>query len=1066
MGSAAVEGMNPKVQISYFDPFHLFDGLRSEIGQRLPLTNLHWKSEGGTLKTISSLNVEFFSSTGDEMPQDLILKPFINCVIVSCESVEDYRSKIRPLIRNWLPSQEELYCTNIVVLHSNKEILDSSIFKSVSLIEKFNKDFPSLKTLETKTVYKSNEERDAFWNGLINKLKHYLLEVLEKRINSYEATLKKEEAPNSLVLLHENLLKLYLSFQLTAEASAEIEKLDTLLSNKGFFPVKTGDLQTPVFKQNKFSVNAIRTLIATEELTFFMIQKCILEAQLELYVVSSNDKTSEKKLNDAFHRFLWRLHSSFHTSAYWLQFKFSLYDEFINLDVFENSKSDGWKLILCDLKNEQRECWIQLACSKMSYRVPLMEFDLKLTPKTDPITEETFKTEEVFYKNVVHKTKDLLKEYSSFASKRQRVMDWLSIEIALLYYDRGDYANCMIILQSSYDFYMESHWSVIGSWLLEYYIECIEKCPDITEIDLDGDLVPKSIVLSNSYLNLLTSNSKNPRKWWTEFLNSNINKNDNLIYPLDNLFAVDIIRRVFPVQANSYGIDIFFSRKCDFDDISISSITLLMKSYADEFLEFTVSDVILSSNTSIYTLVSNSIQWCTFELVALEVVIGSTFFKKEFDSLETEDSLCLQPCQSVDSFKVNVAKYVEQVFDKNYLRLRFENTQNVDQFTFNIQSMNQDEIFFANGESSLVVSSFETLRVWFEKKSQSTCKFSIKTTLSFTKCNVQFVETCIHEVDCKLPLDVSVEDVYSKDTLVFDFSLKSLSDEIIFLFDASLTADTDTKYVISDTQTLSEPALLTPTAKLPYHIFFQLSNKSGSFLAADKFNLSVKYLRAQQYFKEVIECMIPTDSNNIIDYSYWQNSVIPSLRFDYRAFELSRKLTVISDFTVTLELLRPIKDLRLKSQITDILKKLESGISIDEASHCERETMLHELIVPVSIPKLTTFYSIQFKQMTRNEELKTGIPSLFEVKVTDLSDTWELSAKSDVPVFTIINCSEWIVGGKRRFEINSKHIIISVNLIPLRRGYLSYPAIEITNTSGDATGEIDYLNSNDKLLVF
>ena len=146
----------PCVEISYFDPFHLFEGLRNELEQRLPLINLHWKSKEGTLKTIPKLRVDFKASTGEKLVEEYVLKPFINCVIVSCESVEEYRSKIRPLIKNWLPLQDDVYCTNIAILHSNKEVMDSNMFKSISLIEKFNKDFPSLKTIETKTVYKSN----------------------------------------------------------------------------------------------------------------------------------------------------------------------------------------------------------------------------------------------------------------------------------------------------------------------------------------------------------------------------------------------------------------------------------------------------------------------------------------------------------------------------------------------------------------------------------------------------------------------------------------------------------------------------------------------------------------------------------------------------------------------------------------------------------------------------------------------------------------------------------------------------------------------------------------------
>lgn len=1059
-------GMIPRVQVSYFDPFHVFDGLRNEIEQRLPLTNLHWKSKGGALKTISSLNVKFISSTGEENSDDLVLKPFINCVVISCESVEEYRSKIRPLIKNWLPSQGDLYCANIVVLHSNKEVLDSNIFKSVSLIEKFNKDFPSLKTLETKTVYRSNDERETFWNGLINKLKHYLLEVFENRIESYSSALQREISPSKAVVLHENSLKMYLSFQLIEEASTEISRLDELLNNHETFLLIAGDLRTPLFNQEEFAINSISTLISKDKITYFGVQKCILQAELELYMVSSNANNSERKLNAAFHKFLSRLHVSFHSDKRWLQFKYSAYDEFINLTTFDDIKSDTWKLVLCDMKNEQRECWIQLACSRMGYKIPLKDFRKEVTPEVNPSMEESFRTLGVFYENIIQKTKDLLKEYSSFTSKRQRVMDWLSIEIAFLYFEQGDYSNCMLILQSSYDFYMESGWSVIGSWLLEYYIECIKNCPNITEIDVDGDLVPKSIVLSNSYLNLLTSNSKNPRKWWIEFLNNNIENNDNLIYPLDNLFLVEITRKVFPVKPNSYGIDISFSKNFKLDDINISSITLLMKNYEDEFLPFKIADVILNNDNCIYTLISNSVLWSTFELVALEVVIGSTVFKKEFDSFETEDSLKLQPCQSFDAFKVTIEKSIEHICGKTYLRLKFENKEDIDEFTFSIHSTDQDDICFEGNDSSVTVASFGTFRVPFERKSALTTSFFIKTVLSFSKGNEQYIEKSVHEIDYNLPLDVSVDDVYLNDRLVFDFSLKSFANEAILIFGTGLETENTETYSISEAESFAEPVLMNPAVKTPYHVYFQILNKQGLFSPVDKFRFSVKYLRVQQYFGELVQKIIPPKEQNIVDYNYWQNYIVPNLKFSDKAFESSRKVAIILEEPNILESLELIGSSAFKVQIKSILKKLKSGIPIDELPQFKTASMLHELVLPVNIPTLSLFYSVHFRQIDTNKELKAGVPSSFKIEITNLSGTWDLQESQENAILTIANNSDWIIGGKRRFELDTKRIDATVNLIPLRRGYLNYPSIELTGLNGERTGQMDYLASNDKLLIF
>lgn len=1057
----------PCVEISYFDPFHLFEGLRNELEQRLPLINLHWKSKEGTLKTIPRLRVDFKASTGEKLVEEYVLKPFINCVIVSCESVEEYRSKIRPLIKNWLPLQDDVYCTNIAILHSNKEVMDSNMFKSISLIEKFNKDFPSLKTIETKTVYKSNEERDSFWSALINKLKQDLLEVFERRIQIYSLASKNETDPVKCVMLHENLLKIYLSFQLCDEASKEISSLESLLTDSKKFPVPLGELQSAVFNQDNFTVNTISTLLSKNELTFFRLHKCIVRAQLELFIISSESRDSAEKLNTAFHNFIWKLYSHYKHDEKWLQFKYSLYDEFIYLSLFDNIKSDFLKLMLCDLKNEQRECWIQLACSSMKYSIPLRDCYNPIVAEVDQELIESFRTKDLFYSNLLEKTTALLKEYSVYTSKRQRVMDWLSIDVALVYFDRGNYQECMTILQSSYDFYMESHWPVISTWLLEFYVECIKKSTDIEVIDVDGDLVPKSIVLSNSYLNLLTSKRDTAEHWWDEFLNCNTENNDNLVYPLDNIFLVDIPRRVSAVAPNKYGIDISFSKKSISKDINVSFAKLLMKNYSDEFLTFSSNDLTLTGDTSTYTLTSNNIVWCTFELVSLEIMVGTTVFKKEFDSFETEDSLKLEPCQFSGSFNIDVHKFVEKIGECSYLKLCFENPEEVDSFTLSITT-SEDGVVFEGGQKHFVVKDLNVTRVPFSMLSTTSSKFTIKTLLSFTRDGEDFTESSLHEIDCSLPLAVTVNDIYLEKKLLFDFSLRVLANEPIILCAAELSSTSPDMFTITKGQSFSEQEVLNPCLNAPYQIYFQISKNSGKFSSSDSFNLSLKYLRLNQYLEVMLQTYLSNKLNDVDCESLWKSYILPFLKFDFKAFEMSRKLAVIKNESIMKTRMNQEKSFAKQDRHKSLLNELTSGISIDEIEINKRSLTesLEELVICVKPPEIEIFFSVTFSRVDPTVELEPGVSSVFRVSITSLHDDWETKDEQVKAVFTVNNNSEWAVGGKRRFEVDSKQITVDLNLIPLRRGYLNYPVVEIINLDGDSVGQIDYHDSNDKILIF
>lgn len=431
----SLNGVLPRVQISYFDPFHVFASLRDEIEKKLPLTNLHWKAKSGNLKTILTLNVEFIVSDGQRISNDLVLQPFINCVIVSCESVEDYRAKIRPLIKNWLPTKKDVFCKNVVILHSNKEVLDSNLFKSVSLIEKFNKDFPDVKTIETKTVYKSNQEKELFLNGIMQRLKQYLLEVFQERTKMYENALESEKDPIKRVMLHENLLKIYLSFQLTEETDIELGIIQKLLTEAELNLV-AGELSYPIFTTDSFSVNSISSMASKNELTSFKLTQCVLQIQLELYLASSKGKENENKLYSSFQHFLNSLNAPFKSSPSWLQFKYLAMEEFINLEPLVNIETDNWKLKICDIKNEQRDCWVRLASCVMGFSLSFKDYPQSIKYEGH-LLMNTYKTLKDFHITFIEKTKDIIQRYASCTVKRQRVMDWLSIEIALLQIGRA-----------------------------------------------------------------------------------------------------------------------------------------------------------------------------------------------------------------------------------------------------------------------------------------------------------------------------------------------------------------------------------------------------------------------------------------------------------------------------------------------------------------------------------------------------------------------------------------------------------------------------------------------------
>ena len=82
------------VPVSYFDPFDLFESLRPEFQQILPLDNIHWKAFDGTVRTVNRLPIELIPEGRGEADKSNDEQPFIRFLIVNCIFIDQYRAKV------------------------------------------------------------------------------------------------------------------------------------------------------------------------------------------------------------------------------------------------------------------------------------------------------------------------------------------------------------------------------------------------------------------------------------------------------------------------------------------------------------------------------------------------------------------------------------------------------------------------------------------------------------------------------------------------------------------------------------------------------------------------------------------------------------------------------------------------------------------------------------------------------------------------------------------------------------------------------------------------------------
>lgn len=94
------------IGIGYYDPFAVYPLIKDEIDKLFPIQNLHVRFHPSQpLKTINNLPIKMIEeipnkkSDQNQLDIDGI---YSRVMFIKVESLDKYRSQVRPLIREWL----------------------------------------------------------------------------------------------------------------------------------------------------------------------------------------------------------------------------------------------------------------------------------------------------------------------------------------------------------------------------------------------------------------------------------------------------------------------------------------------------------------------------------------------------------------------------------------------------------------------------------------------------------------------------------------------------------------------------------------------------------------------------------------------------------------------------------------------------------------------------------------------------------------------------------------------------------------------------------------------------
>ncbi|KAH3902401.1 uncharacterized protein SCODWIG_01760 [Saccharomycodes ludwigii] len=1128
------------VIISYFDPLSIFDGVKQEISNNLPLKNLHWKPRNTTnITTINELNVQLLpeidvlNTTTDKVQSlnkdsFLLDKPFVSYIVINCSSIDEYRSKIRPLVKQWLSSIEDneveirfkddnvLETTtktiineqlalkdkkkrikipiirSILLLKSTEAIHDSKLFKSVSLMEKFTKDFPNTTTYEIHTVYRSETDKYNYWINFTKGLKQMLLKVFEERLDVLTEQIRLDTDPGTKLLCYETLFKLYKKFHITTEAQSNLNHLKaTVTQLEKSTNITLGDLDMKFFSKEDVIGLPLTKLYKTGCLTRFQLSKIELLNQLALLDCSSYLQVEKMiTLNLTIKVFITNIKDNYGDSEDLSLFLYEACEKILNFHFFQLDTADeNLQQIQCmlneikgDLLMIKRDAWLRMVYDNSDIRLFFIQFDAQqvLKQQTSKHLLSTFSTHKVFTKNFIMHTTDIL---SAYKNRRERLVDILSIQIGFLYYQNKEYKKAVEILKSSYEYYLSKDWYFLAVSVLEKYATSLEHLKDSEKtITIEGEDIPIPSVLTNGYLNLV-SRSLDRELWWVKFLSLNEKDDSQLVYSIDELFAVSVDNDYYLSKPNVYAFDLTVFNDKVFKEANVSSIKLLFKNSKDEYLKFLFGkETTFHSGSNKYVLETKDIIFGKFDFVSLEFCLGNTILNKEFSF----KSVIFQPLYNEENFDISITSPSITHLGFSSLGMDYFNeNKGISDFHLKLTVLSPSNFVFANGNSFLEINNDSSIKFVEYNGGNNRVILKLLKEVRFTKNGESYSEKNVILINNKLDLVVSVEDIYKNDLFYFNFLINS-SDDPIYLHKSILKGDYS-KYDIIGNLNLETPLLLDPKDE-DCNNFYRIKLKDGvaKFDSNDEFLLELSY----NTLKDVLDKIVTEKFFNLIENpelsmwkNLWVNQILP--KFQYNKTQLLCSNTIkLSNYNLEyfMEFLNNlVSNKERKTSILNVYQKLFEGVTIVNFDSYLKTIELNKLSVPVTIlePRSDIFL-VEMLPKKRLNSLCLGKSYKYDIHIVNKSEVWSLQNNSmDSYIFEFIISNnnnnnainnDWLITGCKRFAVTKRESFVSVELIPVKRGYLRYPRLEITTIpnnrhAGIIPATVDFLNAFEYIIV-
>lgn len=1065
------------LKIGYYDPFDVFKLIQPSIESKLPLTNLHWKSpaHNSNLKSIPNLPVNLVEEVPKRskvLDDDVLTR----LMFIQCESIDIYKSQVRPLIKEWLRhlvrnTQCEWLIVLYVPLHSkdtNYHLIKTNIYNKLKT--DFEKDGKYLAEVgiqisdDIDRCFRLKDSNDnelnklETYSHLIASLKELILLAFTNRFQTlnHKLSLPKNGVDLSFLNLELDKADLFNKLFLFLDSLAIYNKVSIDLNdfhhgNNNLFSQELPQLDLSNFNIADLFKIDIKELFSGETSINLFNVKCFLfskKIDLLISIIKNEPLLSIKalKIADLFqHLIMFLSDLSFTFKDQVIELSFILIDYYTNLplivNIFNSEVNTEVDLSnIFDFRGElkllQRSNLSKLGHVKgysvygfneMLSEVSLDGNDPQPINLNNQGLIKILDSEENFLNCFETLTEFIIQDFVK--SGRSKTIDVLSIDLALLNYQRKNYKESLNILQDSYRFFISNGWTFMGGILLEIYIDCVEKLDInndslyfLTYFELFSNLSFNSNKVDiNNYK--LTKSSNKVEKLFKKIIESSNSLPNRVERNIDKLFGIKLHPFIFKhkeTDYNKYYIDLDWSNLYDID-FTFKSIKLELS----DGLIFSDYDVSISKNESQRAkLFSNVYSDGAFKPIKLIVEISDKLslihdFSQEHkhnydnnmvtivskqnsiinDSLVNNSQILPEAFTSnihyypdIESFNGEIIYPQSVDLGKNSLILKITNGKSdIESIKFDISS-DIEGLTIHYSDMKLSLSSLkrcETYSLLIPYEYSGDDKTVSMQTNIFYKCGgEQYSYFTSAEVDTSLAVSVSVQDIFKANSIFSRFQIGSSDPKYpLKLVSCNFTSD-DNNYSIEYPR--STPKNMVVFDEQSYSSFYRIIPKERNNVGSEKnFLFLVEYSSLHEECLEILEKNLLKSFPDLIRRNYFlllKKMISKHLNFDIQAYIMYNKVKVIVS-TETKEII---------DHFINIVEESERATLKNILSHCFNEdhtaepdaVQIRKLSIGVPPPNIDILQLIEFDYKRKSHYL-VGEPISMELKV-ESTTKWSL----------------------------------------------------------------------------